>query len=357
VLAAPLLRYDLLLVRRSFADAFATGRDRLLLVLVGALLLLWLRGAAMHAVPLLPPKAAMLAVLAGPAAFGWTRAAMRRLAWFRETSILAPDALAARTPFAYLACAQVPLLAVLTPGVLFLGDRTGVPARPAVVALLSYGFGIALAAATNAASKAHDPPRTPSCAAEGEASTFRIMLARQVFGCRRPVRVAALLVAAAALATVGLSALAAPQPAAVRFAAALLPSTALLIATARNAPEIIGLLAFAGYKPRAVAAFVCALPAANLAGASAALLLVRPEGSPGMLAALLVLHLFAALVATARAWLSPGRSARQVDSRVQLELLGALFIAAIFAPLALLVVPWRLWLLHKHYSNRLWIQA
>jgi hypothetical protein len=345
-LAAPLLRYDLLLARRSFADAFATGRDRLLLVLVGVFLLIWLRDSALRGVPPLPPKAAMLAVLAGPAAFGWSRAAKRRLAWFRETSVLAPGALAGRAPLAYLACAQLPLLAVLTGAVLFLSNRTGDPVRPAAVAFLSYGFGL----------KTRTPRRKPPQAAEGDASTFRIMLARQTFDAERPVRIAAFAVAGAALATLWLSWVAAPQPLAVRFAAALLPSIVLLVTTGRNAPEVVGLLAFAGYRPRSVAAFVCVLPAASLAGASMALLLIRPEGWPGMLALLLLLHLFAALVATARAWLSPGRSARQVDSRVQFEILGLLLIAGVFAPLALLVVPWRLWLLHRHYSNLLWIQ-
>lgn len=356
-MAAPLLKYDLLLARRSFADAFATGRDRLLLVLVVAFLLLWLRDSALRAVPPLPPKAAMLGVLAGPAAFGWTRAAKRRLAWFRETSVLAPDALAARASLAYLACAQLPLLAVLTVAILFLSDRTGDPFRPGAVAFLFYGLGVALAMARKDGWKARTPRRRPSQAAEGDASTFRIVLARQTFDAVRPFRIAALLVAAAALATLGLTWLAAPQSPAVRFAAALVPSSALLVATGRNAPQVVGLLAFAGYRARAVAAFVCALPAASLAGASTALLLVRPEGWVGMLGALLLLHLFAALVATARAWLSPGRSARQVDSRVQLELLGLLVIAGVFAPLALLVVPWRLWLLHRHFSKLLWIQT
>ena len=107
----------------------------------------------------------------------------------------------------------------------------------------------------------------------------------------------------------------------------------------------------------AVVMLVCALPAANFAAVSVALLIVRPEGWAGMLAALAVFHLLAALVATGRAWLSPGRSARRVDLQVQLEMLALLFLACLFAPLAPLAVAWRLWLLHRHYSNLLWVQA
>jgi hypothetical protein len=106
-----------------------------------------------------------------------------------------------------------------------------------------------------------------------------------------------------------------------------------------------------------VATFVCALPAANFAAVSVALLVVRPGGWAAMLASLLLLHLLAALIATARAWLSPGRPARRVDLQVQLEMLALLLIAALFAPLAPLAAAWRLWLLRRHYSRLLWIHS
>jgi hypothetical protein len=199
--------------------------------------------------------------------------------------------------------------------------------------------------------------RRPPRRTQGSPSAFRILLARQTFEAQSPLAAAAFLVAAAALATFAIGWFAAPQPPLVRLAAALLPSMFLLAATARNSPEIVGLLAFAGYPARTVAAYVCALPAANLAAVSAALLLLRPVGWPGMLEALVVLHLFAALVATVRALLSPGRPARRVDLQVQLEVVALGLIAGVLAPLALLAVAWRLWLLHRHYSNLLWVQT
>lgn len=357
-MAASLLKYDLLLARRSFADAFATARDRLLLALVTAFALLWLRDAALRDLPSLPPRAALLTLLAAPAAYGWNAAALRRLAWFRETSALAAEALMPAARPSYLAWAQLPLVAMLSAAVLVLGAWTGVPMRAAGLALLSYGAGAALASA--AKGRAAGPVARNTSAvmnATQPRGAFQLLLARQVAGSVRPVRVAAFLVAGAAVATLVACSFAAPQPAAVRFAAALGPSILLLVATARNAPDVVGLLAFAGYPARRVAAFVCALPAANLAGVSVALLLVRSEGWPGLLSLLLLLHLLAALIATARAWLSPGRTGRSVDLQVQIEMLALLFVASLFAPIAPVAAASRLWLLHRHYSRRLWIQS
>jgi hypothetical protein len=360
-LSAPLVRYEFVLARRSFADAFANWRDRLLLALVAAFALLWLRDAAGRAPPGLPPQASMLALLAGPAAYGWTKAVLRRLAWFRETSVLAPQALVRGALLPYLAWAQLPLLALLSAAVLALSAWTGKPMRSATVALLSYGAGLALAAATGVGGQAIPMARPEGrerfSHAARRAPAFRTLLARQIFGAERPVQAAAFLVASSTLATLAGCWLAAAQPLTARFAAGLVPSVLLLAATARNAPEIAGLLAFAGYPARSIVFSVCALPAANLAGVSIALLLVRPEGWTGMVAALLVLHLLAALIATARAWLSPGRAARSVDLQVQLEMLALLFLASLFAPLAPMAAAWRLWLLRHHYSRFLWIQT
>lgn len=357
--AAPLLKYDLLVARRSFANTFATVADRLMLVLLTAILALWLRDAALRAFPPLPQQARMLALLAGPAAFGWTRAAMRRLAWFRERSLLASDALGPKAILAYLACAQLPLLLLLSAAVLFLGARTGQFLGPAILASSSCGIGVALAAATGGGqrSRAFTRRQRPSGKREGSATAFRTLLAHQMFGAERPVRNAAWLVAAAASATCAIASLAAFQTPAPRLAAALLPSLLLLVGTARNAPATVGLLAFAGYPARTVAASVCALPVASLGAVSAALFMVRPTAWMEMLAALLLLHLFAALIATARAWLSPGRAARRVDFQVQLELVGLGVVAGLLPPLALPALAWRLWLLHRHYSRLLWIHG
>jgi hypothetical protein len=360
-LSVPLVRYELILARRSFADAFATARDRLLLVLVTAIALLWLRDAAGRVAPTLPTGAAMLALLAAPAAYGWNKVVLRRLAWLRETSVLAPEALAPRARLSYPAWAQLPLLALLSVAIAVLSAWTGNPVCSATLGLLSYGVGLALAAATGVGGPAKPTVRPKSgerfAHEHGRAPAFQALLARQTFGAESPVRAAAFLVAGAALATLAGCSLAADQTFVARLAAALLPSVLLLVAAARNAPEIVGLLAFVGYPARSIAVSVCALPAANFAGGSIALLLIRPEGWAGMVAALLVLHLFAALIATARAWLSPGRTARSVDLQVQLEVLGLLLIASLFAPLALVAAAWRLWLLRRHYSRLLWIQT
>lgn len=358
VLAASLLKYDFFLARRSFADAFAMARDRLLLALVTVCALLWLRDAATGAAPTPPRQAWMLSLLAAPGAYGWNSAVLRRLAWLRETSLLAPEALAPGAGRLYLGCAQVPVLAGVAAAVVVLGAWTGEGFVPVAAALASYAAGLALAVARAGAAQAppvahRTPPREPHD--QGDAA-FRTLLARQLWGTERPIGAAAFLIASAALATLAGSWFALAKPLAVRFAAALAPSAVLLAGTARNAPEIVSLLAFTGYRARQVALSVCALPAANLAGVSVALLVVRPEGWTGMLAALAVLHLLAALIATARAWLSPGRGARRVDLQVQLEMLALLLLAGLFAPLAPLAAAWRLWLLHRHYSRLLWLQ-
>src|SRR5439155_3511237 len=103
-------KYDIFLARRSFADAFTTARDRLLLALIAGLALLWLRdpGAPTAA---LPPRAVMLAVLAGPAGYRWNAVLLRRLAWFRETSVLSAEALMPGAQRSYLAWGQIPLCA------------------------------------------------------------------------------------------------------------------------------------------------------------------------------------------------------------------------------------------------------
>lgn len=358
-MAASLLKYDLSLARRSFADAFATRRDRLLLAIVTIFFLLWLHDAAMRGAPPLPPRFALLAVLAAPASFGWNRAVLRRLAWFGEASVIAPEALVARARLSYLGCTQLPLLAVLAFAVLFLSQRTGERIQPAAVALLCYGAGLALTLMVEGRDGRKGSVRrhVPAPGAEAAGGAFRTLLARQTFGARRPVRIAALLAVGTALATLAVCWFAAAEPFAARLAAALLPSALSLVATGRNAPEIVSLLAFAGHPARLVALSVCALPAVNLAAVSMMLFLATPEGWAEMLGGLLLLHLLAALIATERAWLSPGRSARGVDFQVQLEMLGLLIIALLFAPLAFVAAAWRLWLMHRHYSALLWIQT
>lgn len=357
-LAASLLKYDLLLARRSFADAFATARDRLLLALVTAFVLLWLHDAAVRAAPVLPRKAWMLAFLAGPAAYGWSRAVLRRLRWHRESSVLAPEALAPEARLSYLAWAQLPVLAVLAAGVAVLRNWTGGGDLPPLVTVLSYAAGLALAVARDGA---RDAPRELRRSVPGERhqdrhAAFRALLAHQAFDASRPVRAAAFLISCAVVATTAGSLFASSEPLSVRFVAALAPSVLLLAATARNAPEIVGLLAFAGYRARYVALSVCALPAANFVGASVTLFGVMPAGWASMLIGLAVLHLLAALIATSRAWLSPGRAAKRVDLQVQLELVALLVVAALLTPLASLAAAWRLWLLHRHYSHLLWKQ-
>lgn len=357
-LAASLLKYDLFLARRSFTDAFATVRDRLLLALVAAIALLWLRDAATRAAPSLPRQAWMLGVLTGPVAYSWSRAALRRLAWLRESSVLAPEALAPGARLPYLAAAQLPVLAAVAAAVLVLSGWTGGELLPVLAALPCYAAGLALAMARDAGTQAPPAVRSsvPRDSNHGGGAAFRALLGRQAFDAERPVRAAALLTAFAALATLAGSWFALTQPFAVRAAAALGPSVLLLAGTARNAPEIVSLLAFAGYGARHVALSVCALPAVSFAAVSAALLIARPEDWTGLLGAVAVLHLLAALVATARAWLSPGRPARRVNLQVQLEMLALLLVASLFAPLAPFLVAWRLWLLHRHYSKLLWIQ-
>lgn len=358
-MAASLLKYDLFLARRSFADAFATVRDRLLLALVIAFALLWLRDAAARAAPALPRQAWMLGVLAGPGAYAWSRAVLRRVAWFRDGSVLAPEALAPGARVSYLAWAQLPVIAALAVAVLLLRSWTGGGSLPLIVALASHAIGLALAVARDGDEQPQRPVRL-SARKERRHSrgvAFRLLLARQACDAQRPTRAAAFLVVCATVATLAGSWFALPQPLAVRLAAALVPSLLLVIPTARNAPEIVSLLAFAGYRARYIALSVCALPAANFVGVSVALLVVRPEGWPGMLAGLALLHLLAALVATARAWLSPGRAARRIDLQVQLEMVALLLLGALFPPVVPPAVAWRLWLLRRHYSNLLWIQV
>jgi hypothetical protein len=357
-MANRLLRYELTLFRRSFGDAFERKRDRLLLLVVAVLALLWLREQAAGAASLsLPPGAVWLAAAAAPIGFAWQRLVLTRLALLSEHSALAADALDRRERRFYLASAHLlPLLPVIA-ATAVLAAATGREVEVLVLAALAYALGLALAAFQVTPRKEKTEPVGRPWPYRGRRAALNAILQRQTLDCRRPERTALLIVLTIFAFTAAAAWFGGDLPTAGRYAAILLPSLIGLVLASRIDSGLLGFLPFAGCPPSFVACAVAALPAANLAASVVALLLVRPPDFPAILAVLLFLHAAIILAATARAWLYPGRNGRSVDLQVQAEFAGLLVIALLLPPLALFALVWRLAILHRHYRSLLWVQA
>jgi len=353
-----LIIYELTLFRRSFADAFGRTRDKVLLALVVALALLALRGG-MPAIPQVREGPIILAAIVALTLFSWHRMVLRRLSWFGEHSPLAPDALCPGSRRSYVTATQLPPLLALALGVLTLASATGIPAAWAA-SLLGWATGVGAATWLNSLPKSQitvrkSLPPLQSRVRRQQPALFAI-LRHQLFHVASPVRALLLIVGGTASITIAASILAAGGPAPLRFAAALMPSTALLLLTSRNDGRLIGLLAFAGYSAAATAMAISILPGLSFFAAVVALLIARPSDWPAMVGLLLIVHASAYLVAIARAWLSPGRDGRSVDLQVQLELAALLALIIQILPLAPLALLARLYLLQRRYRSLLWVQ-
>jgi hypothetical protein len=359
--SAVLLRHELALFSRSFADAFSRKRDRLLLAIVAALALLWLRHAMSHPETIaLPPGWQLLALIAAPIAFQWNRLVNRRLAWLAEESAVAPFAADGPAQRRYRAAAQLPILVPLLAELTFLGAVGGGMATAAGLMVAAYGFGT-LAARVRIgrgrpgadAGRGSRPAERPF---RGPRTALLALLRVQALNRSRPVGLLVMLLAANALLTLAGASLTRGSAPGLHFAASVLPSLLLIAATIRNDARLVGFLAFAGYPAGFVALAVSALPAASLAAASGAVLGSGTDSAPTAIAILALLHLAAALAAIARAWLSPGKDARKVDLQVMLEAAGLLVIASIQPLLGLAALVLRLWRLRGLYRASMWLQ-
>jgi hypothetical protein len=355
----PLFRYELALFLRSFADAFSRTRDRLLLAIMLALGLLWLRQSLAGA-PAVPRGTELLALGAAPVSFQWNRLIVRRLAWLAEESALAPVAAERRARLRYRLAAQLPALAVIGLAAAMLGAMAGRMGWAIGVAAAGYMAG-ALAASfplgagrIRLAGRNVGPPPGPSLS--GPRTALFALIRVQAMKASRPGRALALLIAGNGLLTFAGAFLSREAPAGAHFAASLLPSLLLLAATARNDARLAGFLAFAGFGAGYVALAVSVLPAASFAAASAAVLASAPAAPATLLVTLALLHLGGALLAVARLWLSPGRDDRKVDLQVQLEAVGLVGLGAILPPLGLVAFLARLWSLRSGWRASIWLQ-
>lgn len=340
-----LLRFELALFVRSFTDAFSRKRDRLLLAIVLALALLWLR-QSLGSAGKPPPGLELLALAAAPVAFRWNRLIGRRLTWLAEESPLAPCAAAPAARLSYRLAAQLPILVPT----LFAAALLGMKATG--LAIAAFGVG-ALAAWMQWIPRRWNfrRDRSERPALSGPHTALLALLRVQALNSARPWRVLIILLAASALLTFAGSSLSRGGAPALHLAATALPSLLLLAATARNEARLTGFLAFAGYGAGFVALAVSVVPAASFAAASAAALAAGAADPAMSVAALGLLHLGAALIAVARAWLSPGRDGRRVDFQVQVEVAGLLVLGLILPPLAPPALALRLWMLRAGYRR------
>ena len=345
-----LFRYETMLFRRSFADAFGRTSDRILLAVVLGIAVLavpgWLEAVALPRW-LMPVAAAMLA-------FGWQRAVRTRLSWLERESLFAAEALETRTRAKYAAAAHA-LLAIPSLGVAIATASAG-PVATLLLTLLGYAAGIA-AAFPRLPRFAERPVPAPALAssATGRRALFRAILARQTFGSAAPEAAALVLFAAVFLLTFGGALGLSAQSSPVASITICLPALAclLLLATRLDA-QLLGFLPYAGHGPGFIALALCALPAGGFAAASAAIAIAAPERTM-LLLPLFLLHLTVAIVSMFRAWLYPGRNPRSVDLQVQVEFAALLMIGWLVPPLALVALAWRTAKLASDHRSLRWV--
>jgi hypothetical protein len=359
-MANRLIRYEARLFRRSLSDGFRGPADIALLALLAIVGIAWLRDRATsaHALPF-PPEALWWAALAGPVGFTLQRFATQRLAWLAEHSPLAPDALEAKGRRTWLGVAHLFTAMPVLAAAALLGMALGRPATALAIAGVVYGAGTGLASIMPAGRRGtararRDPPALAT--GNGARAVIELVLRRQTMSRAHAQKRGALLVAGNFMLTLAAGWWGAGQPDALRVAVMLLPSLAILLLGSRLDPAMLGFLPYAGYRPAFIAAAVSALPAASLAAAIPAVLLTGPAASAGVLLILALGHLGFILVATARAWLYPGRQPRSVDLQLQLEGAGLLAIAFLLPPLAIAAAGWRLWRFRQHCRALRWAQ-
>jgi hypothetical protein len=359
-MANRLIRYEARLFRRSLADGFRGPADLALLALLAIVGIAWLRDRAMsaHAAPL-PPEAIWFAALAGPAGFTLQRLARQRLAWLAEHSPLAPEALEAGGRRTYLGLGHLLSGLLVLAAAMVLGTALGRPVTALTIAATAYALGAGLAsvmpAVREGSARGRQVPIAPA-SGSGARAVVELVLRRQTISRSQAAKRAALLVAGNFALTLAAGWWGAEQPEALRVAAILLPSLAILLLSSRLDPAMLGFLPYAGYRPAFIAAAVSALPAASFAAALLAVLLTGSAANAGALLILALGHLGFILVGIARAWLYPGRLARSVDLQLQLEGAGLLAIAFLLPPLAIAAAGWRLWRFRLHCRALRWAQ-
>jgi hypothetical protein len=353
-MANRLIRYDAALLRRFLADGFRGPGDALLLALVAAIAVAWLRQQRL----ILPPGAVWFALLAGPAGFAWQRLARLRLARLAEHSAVAAAALDRRERRAWLCLAHLLAgLPLLAGGALF-GMAVGQPLTATGLAVAASAAGAGLAFVLSAprwrlASGRSPPSVTPL--GSGRRAVLAIVLAKQTLGIRHPLLRAGLLLLASLILslTAGWSGRGLTEP--VRFALPLLPSLVVLLLSARLDAGLLAFLPSIGHRPAFIALAVSALPLGSLVAATGALLLIG--SGPGPFIVMVLAHLAFILLGISRAWLYPGRAARSVDLQLQLEFCGLVAAAIMLPPLAVAAALWRLRHFHNHCRAKRWMPA
>jgi hypothetical protein len=353
-----LIRYDARLLRRNLADGFRGPADIVLLIVMAALAVAWLRERIGNAPPGLPDEAVWLAALAGPLAFAWHRLAHLRLAHLAEHSPIASAALERRSRLGYLGLAHVLAAPLLLAAAGLVGSAAGRPVAALGIFILAYGAGTGLAqimpdrrrrGARTAASTA---PAAPI--GSGRRAVLALILRRQSVGRGPAFARAGLMLAASFALTLAAGRWGEGRPEALRFALLLLPSFLLLLLAARLDAGLLAFLPAAGFGPGFSAFAVSALPAASFLVAGPAAMLAG--AGLEALAVLALLHLGFILLGTTRAWLYPGRTARSVDLQLQVEVAGLAVTALLLPPLAVAALLWRVWHFHRRCRDLLWMQ-
>jgi hypothetical protein len=357
-MANRLIRYDAQLLRRNLADGFRGPADIVLLLVMAALALAWLRERIGAAPPGLPDEAVWLAALAGPAAFAWHRLARNRLAHLAEHSPIASAALERRSRLGYFSLAHALAAPLLLAAAGLLGSAAGRPLAALGLLILAYGAGAGLARIMpdrrrggGGAAASTAPAATLGA---GHRAVLALILRRQSVGRGPAFARAGLMLAASFALTLAAGWWGEGRPEALRFALLLAPSLLLLLLAARLDAGLLAFLPAAGFGPGFGAFAVSALPAASLLVSSLAAVL----GGAGLaaLAVLALLHLGFILLGIARAWLYPGRPARSVEFQLQLEVAGLAVAALLLPPLALAALLWRLWHFHRRCRALRWMQ-
>jgi hypothetical protein len=353
-----LLRYEAVLMRRGFADAFARRRDQLLLAVVLLLAVLWLRDrASAGLVRPLPRGALWLALLTVVPAFASQRHLAARLGWLAEHSVIADAALRPQTRAGYLALAYALIAAPLLAAAVWLGlsvgrpfPTIGVAAAAALVGVAAANLPLRLDARRGVGGSL---PRSASHVA-GRRAVLRSIVARQTIG-SHPAGAAVTILALVFGLTLAVCLAGRGEPELLATLLALLPLAAALVIVSRIDASLCAFLPFAGYGPAFVGTAVGIMPVACGIAAAVALSLAR-TASIALLAAAALTGL-AVIVALARAWLYPGRQRRAVDLQLQIELAALVLIGVLALPLAALVLLWRLATFYRRSARTLWMQS